>query len=171
MRRALAVFAGLAAAALLAGCAGRASMFAPKPEPLRISEVAGEGDAARRASQRLVLQGLASDAEGNARLARRSYERALQVDANNPFAYLAHARQAVEAGDGASALEYLDQAELLLAAEEARSPRVEPHLEGLRGAALQESGDTRRASELLAHASESAPSVWGDGRLTADELR
>ena len=101
----------------------------------------------------------------------RSYERALQVDANNPFAYLALARQAVEGGDGASALEYLDQAELLLGAEDLRSPRVEPHLAGLRGAALRAQGDARGASELLAHASELAPSVWDDGQLSAEELR
>jgi cytochrome c-type biogenesis protein CcmH/NrfG len=118
-----------------------------------------------------VLQGLASDAKGDARVGRRNYERALQVDANNPFAYLALARQAVEGGDGASALEYLEQAELLLDAEDLRSPRVEPHLAGLRGAALRSRGDTRGASELLAHASEMAPSVWDDGELSADELR
>ena len=142
-----------------------------RSEPLRLHEIADEGDAARRASQRLVLQGLTSDAKGQTRLARRSYERALQVDANNPFAYLALARQAVEGGDGASALEYLEQAELLLGAEDLRSPRVEPHLVGLRGAALRARGDARGASELLARASALAPSVWDDGELSAEELR
>ena len=171
MSLARAVFACLLGVAWLIGCAGSTSIFAPRPEPLRISEVAGEGDAARRASQRLVLQGLGSDAEGQTRLARRSYERALQVDANNPYAYLALARQAVESGDGPSALEYLEQAELLLGAEDLRSPRVEPHLAGLRGAALRARGDERGASELLAHASELAPSVWDDGQLSAEELR
>ena len=157
--------------ACVLGCAGGASIFSPRQEPLRIHEVAEEGDAARRASQRLVLQGLASDAAGQTRPARRSYERALQVDVNNPFAYLALARQAVEGGDGPSALEYLEQAELLLGAEDLRSPRVEPHLAGLRGAALRARGDTRGASELLGHASDLAPTVWGDGRLSAEELR
>jgi tetratricopeptide (TPR) repeat protein len=156
----------------LAGCAGRGPRFAtPAVEPLRVHEIAGEGDAARRASQRLVLQGLSYDASGRVRLARTSYERALQVDANNPFAYLALARQSVEGGDGATALEYLEQAELLLAAEDLRSPGVEPHLAGLRGAALRERGDERSASELLARASDLAPSVWEDGQLSADELR
>jgi tetratricopeptide (TPR) repeat protein len=162
---------GLLGLASLAGCTGRASIFAPRAEPLRLHEIAGEGDAARRASQRLVLEGLASDAKGQARLARRSYERALQVDANNPFAYLALARQAVEAGDTASAFEYLEQSELLLGAEDLRSPRVEPHLAGLRGAALRARGDERAASPLLAQASDLAPIVWGDGELSADELR
>jgi hypothetical protein len=163
---------GLLLLALLAGCApGTPSIFSPRSEPLRLHEIAGEGDAARRASQRLVLQGLASDAKGDARLGRRSYERALQVDANNPFAYLALARQAVESGDSASALEYLEQAELLLGAEDLRSPRVEPHLAGLRGAALLARGDRRGGEELLARASELAPTVWDDGQLSAEELR
>lgn len=162
---------GLLLLALLMGCAGGASIFAPRAEPLRLHEIAGEGDAARRASQRLVLQGLDSDAQGQTRLARHSYERALQVDANNPFAYLALARQAVEAGDGPSALEYLEQAELLLGAEDLRSPRVEAHLAGLRGGALRARGDSNRASALLAQASDLAPSVWDDGQLSAEELR
>jgi tetratricopeptide (TPR) repeat protein len=140
-------------------------------EPLRLHDIAGEGDAARRASQRLVMQGLSYDASGGARQARTHYERALQIDANNPFAYLALARQAVEADDGVSALEYLEQAELLLAAEGLRSPGVEPHLAGLRGAALRSRGDERAASELLARASDLAPSVWDDGALSAEELR
>ena len=71
----------------------------------------------------------------------------------------------------ASALEYLEQAELLLGAEDLRSPRVEPHLAGLRGAALRARGEQRAASELLARASELAPSVWDDGQLSAAELR
>jgi hypothetical protein len=90
---------------------------------------------------------------------------------NNPFAYLALARQAVESGDGATALEDLEQAELLLGAENLRSPRVEPHLVGLRGGALRANGDAAGASALLARASKLAPTVWGDGELSAAELR
>jgi tetratricopeptide (TPR) repeat protein len=161
----------LAAAALLSGCAGGGGLFTSAPEPLHLHEIAGDGDAARRASQRLVLQGLASDSDGQTRLARTSYERALQVDANNPFAYLALARQSVEGGDGDAALEYLEQAELLLEAEDQRSPRVEAHLAGLRGAALRERGDAARANPLLEQASELAPAIWDDGALSADELR
>jgi hypothetical protein len=162
-----------ALAAALAGCAAGGPRFGVvgPVEPLRLSEIAGDGDAARRASQRLVLQGLTADAQGNARSARTSYERALQVDANNPYAYLALARQSVDDGDGAAALEYLDQAELLLGAEGERSPRVDPHLAGLRGGALRESGNESRARTLLHDAAQSAPSVWDDGRLDADELR
>jgi tetratricopeptide (TPR) repeat protein len=171
VRCALPLAAGCAALALLVGCA-RVPIFVPAPvAPLRLHEIAGEGDAARRASQRLVLEGLGYDSQGQARLARTSYERALQVDVNNPFAYLALARQAVESDDGASALEYLDQAELLLGAEDLRSPRVEPHLVGLRGGALRANGDASGASALLARASKLAPTVWGDGELSAAELR
>ncbi len=171
MRRARPLAAGCAALALLVGCA-RVPIFAPAPvAPLRLHEIAGQGDAARRASQRLVLEGLDYDSKGQERLARTSYERALQVDVNNPFAYLALARQAVESGDGATALEDLEQAELLLGAEHLRSPRVEPHLVGLRGGALRANGDASGASALLARASELAPTVWGDGELSAAELR
>lgn len=171
MSRARQVLVWWVGIALLTGCAGGASIFSPRQEPLRLHEIADAGDAARRASQRLVLQGLAADAQGQTRPARRSYERALQVDVNNPFAYLALARQAVEGGDGTSALEYLEQAELLLGAEDLRSPRVEPHLAGLRGAALRARGDARGARELLGRASQLAPSVWDDGQLSAEELR
>ena len=171
MSRARSLAVACAALGLLVGCA-RVPIFAPAPvAPLRLHEIAGEGDAARRASQRLVLQGLGYDSQGQARLARTSYERALQVDVNNPYAYLALARQAVESGDGATALEYLEQAELLLGAEARRSPRVEPHLVGLRGGALRASGNPSGGSALLARASELAPSVWGDGELSAAELR
>ena len=159
--------------ALLAGCAARVPAMIPtKPiVPLRLQEVAGDGDATRRASLRFVLQGLSHDAQGQTRLASTSYERALQIDVNNPFAYLALARQGVEAGDGDSALEYLEQAELLLGAEDLRSPRVEPHLAGLRGAALRERGDEAGARALLARASSLAPTIWSDGQLSAIELR
>ena len=68
-------------------------------------------------------------------------------------------------------IEYLEQAEILLDTERLRSPRVEPHLIGLRGAALNASGKTKAAAKLLRRAGASAPKVWGDARLTAAELR
>jgi tetratricopeptide (TPR) repeat protein len=165
---------GLAAAALagwllvgcalpLAGPAGRGT--------LRVSEVASEGDPARRASLRLVSEGLASDDASQPRLALSQYERAIQIDPNNPYAYLAIARHYTDAGLGDRALEFLDQAELLLDAEELRSPGVEPHLLGLRGAALAASGRGDEAEPLLSRARDLAPAVWDDSRLDADELR
>jgi len=171
MRR-LSALGCIALTLTLVGCFARVPTPAPRPvEPLRLREVAAEGDATRRASQRLVLEGLGYDAKGQTRLARTSYERALQVDVNNPFAYLALARQAVEVGDGASALEYLEQAELFLGSEDLLSPRVEPHLAGLRGAAMLAQGDRSGAQVYLARATALAPKVWSDGELSATELR
>ncbi len=148
------------------GCAG-GGIFSRGP--LRLSQIDSEGDPTRRASVRLCLQGLDSDVEGRWRLAVSQYERAIQIDATNPFAYLVLARYEVERGDPERALEYLDRAEVLLDSEGGRSPRVEPHLVGLRGAALQEAG--LGGEELLGRAYDLSPSVWGDGRLAAAELR
>lgn len=138
---------------------------------MRLSELSSEGDATRRASLRLVSRGLEADALAQGQRALGHYERAIQIDPTNPFAYLVLARHYVEASDPERALEYLDQAELLIDAEGLRSPRVEPHLLGLRGAALASTGRVVEASDLLARARELAPSVWGDARLSADELR
>jgi tetratricopeptide (TPR) repeat protein len=140
-------------------------------EPLRISEVAGEGDVTRRASTRLVLTGLASDAELKHRLALSQYERAIQIDPTNPFAYLALARHYADRSDPGRTLEYLDQAEILLESQELKSPRVEPHLSGLRGSALLADGRSMEANPLLERAEALAPSVWGDARLSPEELQ
>jgi tetratricopeptide (TPR) repeat protein len=159
----------LAALALLAsGCAMR---LAPLPgrAPLRLSDAALEGDAARRASLRIVLQGLDADTAGRSEAARSSYERAIQIDATNPYAYLALARHEVDAGRFNRALESLEQAELLFGAEGA--PGVEAHLVGLRGAARLGKGYGADAEVLLAKASDLAPDVWADGHLSAEELR
>ena len=151
---------------ILVGCAG-GGIFARGP--LRLSQIDSEGDPARRASLRLCLQGLESDADGHARLALSQYERAIQIYPTNPFAYLSLARYEVERGDPERALGYLDRAELLLDSEGARSPRVEPHLVGLRGAALAQAG--LGGEEMLARAYDLSPSVWDDGQLSAAELR
>jgi tetratricopeptide (TPR) repeat protein len=151
----------------LAGCAGG---YIPREGggALRLSEVRPT-DPARRASIGLCLDGLAADAEGRPSSALNHYSRAIQIDPNNPYAYLALARHEVEMGDARRALEYLDLAESLLAAESALSPRVEPHLDGLRGSALTATG--RNGSVELGRAERAAPGVWGDGRLSAQELR
>lgn len=150
------------------GCALAPTAAAP---PLRVGDVAGEGDEVRRASQRLVLDGLRADSQHDAERARGLYQRALQVDSGNPFAYLALARQSVARGEGELALEYVDRAEDLLALDPERSPGAAAHLDGLRGAALSLAGDEEQGAELLEHAAQQAPDVWGDGRLDADELR
>lgn len=168
----------LLAAASLA-CAGlQAGRGAP---PSRVSELASLGDPRHRASQRLVVEGLEFDARGDAARARSRYERALVVDASNPWAYLALARHHVEAGDGRAALSHLDQAEALFEAQEpASSPGARgavptsgslAHRIGLRGEALARVGRVAESRALLERAARLAPGVWGDGHLAADELR
>jgi hypothetical protein len=162
--------------ALLAGFAvACATGVAPRPsleqQPLRISEVAGNGDATRRASTRLVLNGLQSSPPEQG---LPHYERAIQIDATNPYAYLALAAYAIQWGDLEQGVQSLTQSELLLESEGLRSPRVEPHLIGLRGRAMLRSYDgvERRAGESwLDEARRMAPEVWGDGWLGVAELR
>jgi tetratricopeptide (TPR) repeat protein len=164
----------LALAGLLValGCVAPRGARGPTPPPaLRLSEVAGHGDPARRASMRLVLQGLDEDVAWRAQAALSSYERALQVDPNNPWAWIALARHEVEHGDPVRALAQLDKAEALLPMEGALSRGAEPHLNGLRGAALRAAGRSPQAAPLLADARRDAPDVWADGLLDASELR
>lgn len=168
------VWRRLAALALAASLVASGCAIAPSVgrEPsLHIGAVAESGDEVRRASQRLVLDGLGADAQLQTERARALYERALQIDSGNPFAYLALARQCVAQDEPELALEYVDRAEDLLAAEASHPTGADVHLEGLRGAALTQTGETVTGSELLERAAESAPDVWGDGRLDADELR
>ena len=137
--------------------------------PLRFSELADEGDATRRASLRLCVDGLDAAAAGRDGAALGQYERAIQIDPTNPYAYLVLARHDIEAGDPVRALEYLNQAEMLLESENARSREVEAHLVGLRGAALRDMGGA--GEDYLEQARRLAPAVWDDGQLTAAELR
>ncbi len=139
--------------------------------PVRISDLIDRGDASRRASLRLVDDGLAADTKGEAARAQARYDRALQVDATNPYAYLAIARHHVEARDSARALQYLDRAESLLRLQGDPPPQLQVHLIGLRGCALYDSGETREGAELLDRARELAPRIWGDGTLHSEELR
>lgn len=154
----------------LSGC-GPIGLVRPEEPPLRISEIAGAGDAARRASTRLVLVGLDDDAEGRPDAAEVSYERALRVDATNPWAYLALARHRADGVDPASALPFLDRTQALLEAEGGVPPGAEVHLVGLRGAALRASGREDEGWPLVVEARRRAPEIWDDGRLAADELR
>ena len=172
LRRGGAVSLRLAICALgvaLAGCALRLAPTGPAEPALRISDAAQEGDATRRASMRLLLQGLDADAAGRSHAALSSYERALQIDATTPYAYLALARHEVEAEQWDRARESLDQAELLFGEEGA--PGVEAHLAGLRGAAAAGKGYGAEAAPLLDQAGRLAPMVWDDGELDAEELR
>jgi hypothetical protein len=168
------------AALLLAaavGCAGSAQRVAPvRGGALRISEVVGKGDPMRRASTRLVLQGLAA---ADPQRGPSHFERAIKIDATNPYAYLALAAFEVQWGNAERGRQALDQAELLLESQQLASPRVVPHLVGLRGRADLRSGSQARAvttgaaqgEALLERARRLAPDVWGDGWLSAAELR
>lgn len=158
----------IAAAALAFACA---AVTPPTPPAPRVSETVTSGDDQFRASQRLVMEGLDADERGDAARAQSRYERALQIDASNPWVYLALARHYVEAGDAGHALAHLDRAEALLDAQPDASPGARVHCDGLRGAALALEGNRSEASALLESAARSAPEVWGDGVLSADELR
>lgn len=163
---------GLVAALGLAGCASAPLPGALRREPtLRLSEVADVGDATRRASQRLVLDGLEHDAASDPAPALARYERALRIDPQNPYAWLAIARHYVATDRPEPALRALEQAEILFEADGPIPPRVAPHVVGLRGAALRRRGRTAEGARLLLQAGDLAPRVWGDGALDARELR
>jgi len=159
----------------LAGCAllpmGREPVRGETVEPVRISSLVSQGDPARRASLRLVVEGLEADGRGTPERAQGSYERALQVDPTNPYAYLAVARHYAEGSDPQWALSFLDQAAALFEAQGELSPGVDVHLLGLRGQVLYADGEIEQGLQYLEQAWELAPEVWADGQLTADELR
>ncbi len=158
--------------ALAAGCAARTPIVPePRIEPLRLGEVQLEGDAVRRASMALVLEGLDADERALPDVARDRFRRSLQVDPGNPYAYLAFARHQIDGVDPASAIAYVDKAEALMRLEGQVSPGARAHLAGLRGAALQSLGRHAEARALLADARRLAPGVWSDGRLDPRELR
>ncbi len=148
---------------------------------LRVSDVAERGDAARRASVRLVIQGLEADtaadlylgmdSETELRRAQGSYERAIQVDPTNPYAYLALARHHLDGGDATQAVNLIDQSAALFEAEGLRSPEVNVHLIGLRGWSFESRGPSGEGKIYLSRAATLAPNVWGDGSLSAEELR
>jgi tetratricopeptide (TPR) repeat protein len=177
MNRAMFASRPLAAAALVAwgwialisGCAG--PMRAPRTEALRMTGIDHLGDARRQASMRLVMEGLDAEIAAAPERALSRYQRAIQIDPGNPFAYLTLARYYAAIADPERALEHLDRAESLLDPDAALFPSTEPHLRGLRGWSLAAAGRRSEAGPLLAEARRLAPSAWGDGRLDASELR
>ena len=146
---------------------------APPPDPVKpykATDFVDQGDPARKASMRLVLQGLESDERHAYPAARAAYERSIQVDATNPWAYLALARYYVQQGDVSRVNSLLDQAAALFEAQGLREPGVGVHLLGLRGSAFVLEGRSADATLYLERAQELAPDVWGDGQLEAGEL-
>jgi len=81
------------------------------------------------------------------------------------------ARHELDRGDPVRSLAALDRTRSLFELEDALSPRVETHLLGLRGAALEGLGRFDEAHTDLDEARRRAPSAWGDGYLSAGELR
>ncbi|MCS5638688.1 MAG: hypothetical protein NZ990_19440 [Myxococcota bacterium] len=152
------------------GCATRG--FSPEgSRAARVTDALGTGDAARRASVRLVVEGLEADHEGSLRRAQGSYERAIQVDPTNPYAYLALARHHLDGGDPLEAGNFIDQSAALFEAEGLSSPGVNAHLIGLRGWAFEVQGRGAEAGLYSERAASLAPEVWGDGYLAPGELR
>lgn len=152
-----------------AGCAlsGAAPPRAGGPA-LRVSEWVERGDAQRRASTRMVLQGLDVSEYGREAEAVAGFERAIQVDPSNPLAYLAYARHEVFHGDPRRALAFLDKAEATFG-RSAQGMGAEPHLLGIRGVAMKR---LRRAGgDALVDDARREATVWSDGRLDAAELR
>ena len=164
--------AARAALVLLVAAALGCALRGPPDErgAFRLSEVADQGDPARRASNRLVIEGLEADRTGGSTLSLARYERAIQVDPGNPYAYLALARYHADGPDPERALPFLERAEGLLRAEGRLDERVEAHVLGLRGAILAAEGRDAEAEELLMRARERAPDVWDDGYLGPQEL-
>jgi tetratricopeptide (TPR) repeat protein len=155
--------------ALAGGCAGPTRAL--RGAALRIAEIDHLGDARRQASMRLVVEGLDAEIASAPQRALGRYERAIQIDPGNPFAYLALTRYYAAIADSERALEHLDRAQSLLVPYPAFYRSAEPHLWGLRGWAFEEAGRLMEAGSFLAEARALAPSVWDDGRLDASELR
>ena len=147
------------------GCVGL-----PGPTP-RASDALAAGDDRFRASQRLVLEGLDADTLGNTARARSRYERAIQADSSNPWAYLALARHHLALGEAPLARRHAERAASLFEASELGSPGALLHCDGIRGAALALEGRSHEARPLLDAASRGLPRVWADGELSASELR
>lgn len=155
-----------------AACASVGILRPPPPEaiarpPLRISERAVEGDARRRASMQLVVDGITEEVRGHVETALSRYDDALKLDPNNPYVALAMARHEVFDGDPDRGLAQLDRYEALAP----RDALAAAHVAGLRGAAFMRLGQSALARPYLEEARALAPSVWGDARLDARELR
>ena len=155
---------------LLLSSTGCAARLAPSAgDALRVTDWVEHGDPQRRASTRMVIDGLEASERGREIEAVASFERALQVDPGNPLAYLALARHEAFDGDPERALAFLDKAEATFG-RSADGMRATPHLLGVRGAALSAQG---RRAESLPHldAARRRAQVWSDGLLDASELR
>ena len=72
-----------------------------------MTEIDHLGDARRQASMRLVVEGLDAEIAAAPERALSRYQRAIQIDPGNPFAYLTLARYYAAIADPERALEHL----------------------------------------------------------------
>ncbi len=158
-------------AILVSGCVGFTTQSGRAASPVRISDHLYEGDAQRRASMQLVAAGLDADLSGDSHRALAQYERAIGVDPNNPYAYLALTRHLAERGDVVRASSFLERAEILFESEKGLTPGVRVHIKGLKGQLGGRMAPPRAsAAAERAEAARYAPDIWSDGRLSPDEL-
>jgi hypothetical protein len=173
IRRSLSVLLILNVLAL-AGCVA-GERFVPQlrsvAPPLTASGAIGLYDSARDASLQLVLSGLGEDQAGRPSRALASYQRAVRVDPTNPHAFLALSRHHLEGGSLDEASAFLDQARSLFEAEGRLGPSVDVWGLGLRAGIDRAQGRADRADRLFERARSLSPEIWGDGRLSAAELR
>jgi hypothetical protein len=153
------------------GCGLLGTRGVAQPPPLRISDQLSEGDPVRRASIRLVIAGLDADSAGLSVRGLSNYERAIQVDPTNPYAFLALARFYADGDEPERSLALLDQAEVLLQSEGGLVPGAQVHLEGLRAQIEWKQTGTRKSERTLERAAILSPEIWGDGELSSRELR
>ena len=107
---------------------------------------------------------------GDPARAAESYERAMQVDPNNPYVYLVFARHEVDRRRPGRAESFLEQSRALFESSGGVPVLVEAHFVGMQGAVAVLRGQRAVAARELTHARKLAPGVWGDGYLTAQEL-
>jgi len=160
--------------ALVVGCAGGTGLtptFGPATRPLTATDALGLYDAARDGSLRLVIEGLDEDQAGRPDRALAKYQRAIRVDPTNPFAFLALARHHLEGDSPEEASAFLDQARALFEAQSDLGPSVDVWGLGLRAGIDRARGRDEKADALLSQARRLSPEIWGDGRLSARELR
>ncbi len=143
----------------------------PEARPLTASAALGQTDSRRDASLRLVIAGLDDDAAGRPARALAGYQRAVRVDATNPFAYLALARHHLEAGASGEASAFLDQARALFESEQRLGPSVDVWGVGLRAWIARDEARDELADRRFEAARALSPEIWADERLSADELR
>ena len=143
----------------------------PPPPPLTVTRALGGYDSARDASLRLVIEGLDDDQRGQPSRALGKYQRAIRVDPTNPFAFLALSRHHLEGASTDEASAFLDQARALFETQGRLGPAVDVWGLGLRAGIDRARGRDARADALFLEARQLSPSIWGDERLSAAELR